>query len=337
MTDEANEFGLGEFGGQYSSGLSANFKVLIDDCLRAGGILTTDTKYRQRALTFATYVQMKALKGRHWKFLNAELAFDTDAPYETGTVKLVQNSNEVIEEEIPPAIKEIQWNSTHKGSKFCPTGRDVEYYRILEVPDSKILTLDGDYVGDSTTTPASYKILKDRYVLDVKVDKIGSVMVSGIGEIKPIGLQKFRNMESYNPCLTGFPEYYTVVETEPDSGQITLELYPAPEKKYSVRVEYKQRITTPEDSESCYSAIPPHHMDVLFYGVMAEIYRYQNNTAMAQEMSREYISAWTKFASDQDLVDPLARVQHQRHYFHRYRRNRYRGYFGLDWFGKVED
>jgi len=335
MTDEANEFGGGQFGGQFSSNIPGNFKALIDDCLRSAGVTTSDTKYRERALAFATYAQLHALKGRHWRFLNRELYIDLTPPYNTGTVALTENSRSVVEQEEVGAAKQIVWNSTMVGSKFCPSPSDIDCYRILKVENSKSLELASVYAGTSAA-PTSYKIIKDRYVLDAKIQKVKTISLGSIGAIKPVGLNSFRHMESANPCLTGVPEYYTIVHMEEDSGQSTIEFYPSPDKRYNCRIEYVETITTPEDSETCFSVIPPNHMDVLYFGILAEIYRYQNNPAMLQDARTQYQDAWRRFASDHDLVDPVARIQHGRNYFRR-GRNRYSGFYGMKWFGKVED
>lgn len=333
MADEANEFGSGTFGSQFGAEVSGGFKSLIDDCLRAVGVVTTDSKYRSRALTMLTHVQTNALKGRNWKFLNRELYIDLQAPYTSGTVALTQGSDTVREDVALATVPLISWNVTHKGAKFAFEGEEYTS-RILDVPDNKTLELASKYPNTSANLK-NYKILFDRENLDVKIHKVKSVSINGIGEIKPTGLEKFRRMEAENPTRTGFPEYYTLTHTEEDSGQLRIEFYPAPDKRYSARVEYTETVTRPEDSETCFSVIPPDHIDVLYYGAVTELYVFQNNASMAQIMSTRYQDSWRRFASDQDMVDSVARMQHGRKYFSR--RHRYRGYYGLSWFGKVED
>jgi hypothetical protein len=77
-------------------------------------------------------------------------------------------------------------------------------------------------------------------------------------------------------------------------------------------------------------------MDVLYEGVRARLYIYQENPAMASEVGRYAAAALNKFASDQEMTDSVARVQHARRYFNR-NRHRYPGYYGVKWFGRVED
>lgn len=335
MTDSTNEFGSGEFGGQFGASLSANVKSLIDDVLRAGGVLITDDTYRKRALVFANQVYRTSLQGKHWNFTHRELQFDMQAPYGAGTVTLTQGDSTVVEDLDTDASPITQWNGSMKGRMFCPTSRVQDYYRILKINDSKSLEIDNVWPED-TATVQSYQILADTYVIDVKASAIKNVSVNGVGRIKLIGRQSFRTMKMKNPCLTGFPEWGTVTGMEADTGQIKMEFYPAPDKRYAAHLEYTERPVTLEDSESCFPLIPPEHMPVLFYGTLAEIYRFQNNAAMASEYGKMFARALTKMSSDHNMTDPVARIQHRRKYFQR-RRHRYPGYYGLNWFGKVDD
>lgn len=139
-----------------------------------------------------------------------------------------------------------------------------------------------------------------------------------------------------NPVLKGPPEWFTVVNAEKDTGQWTLELYPSPDKRYSCNIDYSVRPIGLMDEEDCFTLIPPDQLDVLYYQLLADIYGYQENAAMADRVGKIAANSWIRFASDQEMTDSMARIQPARRHFNR-RRGRYPGYYGLKWFGRVED
>lgn len=337
MTDQENAFGSGEFGGQFNAGANSDIASIIDHVLTATGINTTDTDYRSRVLTFCNFVYLKIIKGRHWKFAQKELYIDLKAPYEAGTVTLTEGGYEVPEDvdTANGAVPILSFNSTHEGMLLVPQSGEEATYRVDKVTNSKLLTLQSLFAGD-TQTFAAYKILFDRLSLDAKIQVITSLSIGSRGEIKPVGKQEFFNRKQSNPGRVGSPEIFTLVNSEDDSGQWTIEFYPAPDKRYSTLIEYIERPTGLEDSDTCFTMIPPEHMDVLYYGVLAEVYRYQENPAMATLVGNQAAELWRRFASDQNMTDSVARIQHGRRYFNRYR-YRYPGYYGLRWFGRVED
>lgn len=333
MTDSENEFGGGSFGGQFSSLTGASVKSLIDAVLTAAGINTDDTEYRARLLTFANYRYLNIMKGRHWKCAHREIFRDMQAPYNSGTVTLTKGSSLVTEDSVVPSL---QWNATMLGQAFS---KGTGHYRIGEVVDSKNIRLASSYAEDSAAL-SGYEILFDRYTLDAKVKTITSISVSGVGEVKPVGRQEFFSRKSESPNRTGSPQIFTLLSTddqaETQSGQWTVEFFPAPDKRYSMLIEYIARPMGLEDSETCFTMIPPDHLDVLYFFMLADTYINQENPTLADMVGKQAAAAWNRFASDQDMTDSVARVKHQRKYFNRGRSSR-RGYFGLRWFGRVED
>lgn len=323
-------FGQDGFGDQFGASLNNSVAKIITDCLVATGINSEDTDYRARTLVYLNNIYLNRLKGRHWKFTQREVFLDLKAPYTTGDIAIVQGSYDVAPA-VPPDT--MQWDATMLGQMFVPDGSNVDHYRIDTIPTSSTLTLSAKFSGE-TITSAGYQILFDRLTLEPGILAIRSVSMSGFGEIKPLGTQAFRTMKASNPGLTGTPRFYTLVNAESQAGAWTLEVYPAPEKRYTAQVDVSLRPVGLSDSDDCFTLIPPHHMDVLHYGVLAELYRYQENPAMLADCRKEAANAWRVFASDQEMTDSVARVQMGRRYFNRTRQ--YEGYYGLRWFGKVE-
>lgn len=321
-----------EFGELFGGTDSASVQALITKCLTAVGVNPEDQDYRDRALTFLNFAYLNRLKGRHWKFSHREVFVDLRAPYEVGTVALTQGSGLVQEDTVPPVL---QFSNLMVDQLFAPSQTDQDIYRILSVETAKKLTLASQYAGVSAAGVA-YKVLFDRISLEPGIQAIRSLIISGFGEIKPCGLQEFRTRKSYNPTLTGRPEWYTLVNAEKGTGQWTVEFYPSPDKRYSCQIDYTLRPVGLFDTEDCFTLIPADHQDVLYYAVLADLYRYQENPSMAEDAAKTAANSWLRFASDQEMTDSVARIQPARPYFNR-RRNRYRGYYGLKWFGRVED
>lgn len=337
MTSSTNSFGSGQFGGQFSGNTITSAQDLITQLLVAIGVNDDDTQYRERCLTFLNFEYLNTLKGRHWRFTHREYFIDLSSPYESGTVAVTEGSDTIVEDvdTANGAAPIISWNSNFVGQMFCPNQRDQDFYRIQTITDSKTLKLLSHYAG-GTQSFSAYKILTDRIKLDNKVQTVKDVIVSGWGKIKPVGTEDFYRRKSFNPCLEGAPECYTVIESDPQSGRMTIELYPAPDKRYSVQVNYVERPVSLADADDCYPLIPPEHMDVLYYKTLAALYVYQENPAMAGEVGKQAANAWRRFASDHEVTDSRAHLMHGRRYFNR-GRSRYRGFFGLNWFGRVED
>lgn len=323
-------FGQDGFGDQQGAPLNNSVLKIITDCLVATGINPEDEDYRARVLVFLNNIYLNRLKARHWKFTQREAFLDLQAPYVTGDIAVTQGAYDVAAAD-PPGT--MQWDTTMVGQMFIPDGSNIEHYRILTVPTLNTLTLSAKFSGD-TITSAGYKILFDRLTLEPGILAIRSVAISGLGEIRPVGTQQFRNIKAANPGLTGTPRYYTLINAKEQSGDWTIEFYPSPDKRYTAQVDYSVRPVGLMDEDDCYTLVPPHHMDVLHYGVLAEIYRYQENPTMLADCRREAARAWQLFSSDQEMTDSVARIQKGRDYFNRGRR--YEGYYGLQWFGKVE-
>lgn len=321
-----------DFGELFGGTTSPSVQALITKCLTAVGVNSDDSEYRSRTLVFMNFAYLKILKGRHWKFSHREAFIDLRPPYEVGTVALTQGSTLVEEDTVPPTI---QFNATMIGQTFAPNQSDQDLYRVAALPTAKKITLTSMYAGE-TTSESAYKILFDRFVLEAGIQSIRSLLVTGLGELKPCGLQEFRNKKGENPNLVGPPKWYTLVNAEKDSGQWTLEIFPAPDKRYSAQIDYTLRPVGLVDEDNCFTLIPPDNLDVLYYAVLADLYGYQENATMADRAGKIAAMSWNTFASNQEMTDSVARIQPARRYFNR-RRDRYAGFYGLKWFGRVDD
>jgi hypothetical protein len=321
-------FGTGGFGGQ--AGLYNSVSKLIDHALIATGINTDDEVYRERALTFANFAYLKVLGGRHWKFAQREVFLDLKAPYETDNVLLTQGSEHVV----PATVDDVPvWDATMEGMLFVPaTGGQYRIEDTVSATDLKLSVA----LSEDTVAASAYRILYDRFSLEAAVQGVRSVSVNGIGEIRPIGRQEFFNLKSANPGLTGVPKFYTLVNQESDTGQWTLEVFPAPDRRYTACIEYSVRPLGLDDEDDCYLLIPPEYTHTVYFEVLSMIYAHQENPVMSDKMAKEAAIARNTMASDQEMTDSRARIQNGGRYFTRGRRRMETVFYGLDYFGKVE-
>ena len=331
MSTTSNSFGSGTFGTQFGAKTSGSGKQIIDSCLRSNGIGTSDSVWRARALDMLNTIYFHVLQGKTWKFADREMFFDTRPPYELGTLALTQGGDTVTEDTATPVT---QFNSTMKGQLFVPTQGDQGGYRIRKINSSTSLDLLPSYSG-ATAAASSYKILYDRIILDAAVQGIKSLSLGQFGHIEPVSLGQFRRMKYDNPGQTGAPQKFTVVDTEDDSGQLTLEFFPSPDRRYACILNYEERPVHYADSEDSFGLIPPQHIPALEYALRAEIYVQQNNAAMAQTMGNKAAMAYSRLCSDHAATDPRPRIQHGRKYFNRGHRGH--SSYGLNWFPKVDD
>jgi len=336
MSDEASRFGTGKFGSQFGTLAASNVKTIIDDALKQTGISTSNVGYRDTALSFLNQVYATALKGRQWKFMNKELSIEMEPPYELGLVSVEEGSHDVIEYVEDGSVPVTKFNATQLGRMFVPKSSRDWQYRIIEVESLSKLKISPGYVDADSTMGLGYEILNDRITLDSKVQQVKSIRPSGHLEMQPKGLGEFRELKSRNYGLKGVPRYYTVVGVDEQAGQLTLEVYPAPDKRYGFHIEYNVRIGRLSDSETCYTVVPPEHNDVLLLGLRAAIYEDQNNIQLADRVNQKATSAWLRMASDYEITDGQPRLQpHSQNYRNRYGR-RTSIFYGRKHFGKFD-
>jgi len=88
----------------------------------------------------------------------------------------------------------------------------------------------------------------------------------------------------------------------------------------------------------CYFIFPDYHSDVLYYGALADTYRYLENDSGFASAFRDYQASLSRLYGDDQLTDSRVILKPARNYHNRTRSRRgWRGYFGLKWFGKVDD
>lgn len=322
-------FGVGSFGGSFSAAPFYNTSTMIDSILKATAQATSDADARARTLEYINTRYLQILKSRHWAFLERHWFMDLLAPKDDGTVSATLNDQTV----------------TGSGTNFDATmvnqrlviGTNRAAFEIQSITSTTELELYNKFPS-TTVTGQDYKVIFPRYELPTDLANIRSIIVNGQNELVPVGPQEMHLMMQSNQGYTGVPKYYTITEMEKDSNQWYLEIYPSPDQAYAVTIDYSLHPQRLEDTTTSYFLFPDYHSDVLYYGTLADTYRYLENDSGFATAFRDYQQSLSRLYGDDQLTDSRVILKPARNYNNRVRgRRRWQGFFGLKWFGKVED
>lgn len=302
-------------------------KKLIDAVMRATSQALTDSDARARTLEYTNARYLQILKTKHWNFLERRIFIDLLEPETTGTISTTEGLQAITG-------SGTAFASTHVNQKII-VGTDTAAYEINTVTNSTSLSLFNKYADDSQSA-VTFKILFNKYQLPQDIQNIRSLVINGIHEMVPIGPQEMHLKTQSNPGMTGTPRWYTLTEVEPDSGQWYLEVYPSPDQRFAVTIDYNCRPAPITDDVDCFALIPDWHMDVLYYGVLADTYRYLENSEGYTTARADFMQSYNKMISDNQLTDSQMVIVPARNYWNRSRR-KFRGFYGTKWFGRVDD
>lgn len=339
----STQFGS-NFGGNFSSPRFANSKTLIDQVLVAVSKGKTNAPSRELVLEMMNHRYLQLLKGRQWRFLRKETVIDFQKPYSLGALTLTEGSyvaEELIDLQniVDGIIPAADFNATMLGQRFKLNSNSSSLhqtdYRIGKIVNPKKLEFTTKFTGPNVTDH-SFTILFDRYSLDEKVLEIHSMVLQSNGEMVGLRRQEFNEKRDANPSMSGIPRYYTLLEQDTDNGQFEIEVWPAPDRRYSATIDFTIRPVRLEDDETSMPLIPDYHLDVLYYGTLCDIYRNLNDPANRDDARKDYERSWGTMASDKMMVDDRPRVMNNNRYFAKNGRRTIRGYMGLDLFRKFD-
>lgn len=324
-------FGSGSFGtGVFSSSPLFSTVDIIDAVLRHTGHSSPDTETNKRAmvLEFINNRYARVTSSRHWDWLYQTLDSQLEAPYETGTVDLVQGSQTVNGTGTSFSANLVPNNV------FIPAGRN-ERYVVGSVEGITELTLEGEYAGEDATGVA-YQVVKPVFTLPQNCEHVQSIVVGGVGELIPIGTQELRRRQASDPSRVGPPVYFSEVGRRAADGLRTVEVYPAPDQRYVMQLNYGVNIMKLEDEDGNYPLIPDRHRVVLYYGALSEMYRYMSEPAKAESAERDYMQTLLSMQNDSQLTDSRYILQPRRNYRNRGASRRYRVFKDRSDFGRED-
>lgn len=323
-------FGTGAFGtSAFSSSPLFSTKDIIDSVLRDTGHSDPAVETNKRAMVVG-YVNNRYARvstSRHWDWLFQTVDVNLDEPYETGAVDLVNGSGTVTgvgtlfsSNELPNAI-------------LIPTARN-ERYAIESVESDTSLTLEGEYAGDDVDG-AGYRIVKPMLTLPGDCEHVQSAVVGGVGKLVPIGRQEMSLKVAGDPSRVGPPHWFTEVGRRSDGVRIIM-VYPSPDRKYVVALNYGVNIQKLEDAEDNFPLIPDRHRVVLYYGALAEMYRYLSEPEKASTAERDFQMAQLAMQNDSQLTDSKFTLQPKRNYRNRRAGRRYKVFMDRYDFGRED-
>lgn len=302
--------------------------TLIDAVLKATGQTTSDLDARSRCLEMVNARYLQVLKSKHWRFLTREGIFDLRAPYSQGTVSVANGSNSVT------GVGTV-FNASMVGQKIV-FGVDGATYLIKKIISPNSLELTSLY-QETSQSNVSYKIMFFKLEMPTNAQAIKDMAIAGRDKMAPVGPFDFRLAESNNEALTGTPELFTVSEQEQGSSELCVKIYPAPDRAYSLRFEYNLRPFKLSDDANGQIVIPDNYLDVMYYGVLHDMYRYLADITNANSALVDYRQSYSRMMADNAMTDDEPKIMPKRNYFNRVRHNSFKGFYGLRWFGKVDD
>lgn len=291
------------FGGNSSFGTQAindpfySTKTMIDAILYATGhgSPSSETKKRIAILQFINNTYQEVHTGYFWRWTKSVIDFNLEAPYSTGTVSVTNGLDTVTG--VGTAFSAVMAPK----AMFHLQPSDV-IYRTGSVDGMTSLTLETAFSEDSATD-SEFEILFPVYKLPKEVDQILSITVNGGFKVDVIGYEDLRALQVQNPTQTGIPRVAALSHREADDDNVYLEFFPAPDKTYSCTLDYMLRIIKLTDSTDSLPVIPDRYRTVLYYGALAQFYRFQEKMALSEQAQSDFGRMWNMLRSDKQLID----------------------------------
>jgi len=327
----STSFGSGVFGsGGLGSAPFFSVKELIDSILLATSHRTPANYPTERAaiLQFINNKYQEVCLGQFWRWMHASYDFRLQEQYTAGTCSAVQGSDQIT------GIGTVfSSNLTPGNIFFFNTSQSV--YHVLSVESNTSFTMETAFSED-TQSNGAYTIAKNQYKLPKETDHIKSFVVDSQILARPVGPEDFRLIQSRDPTRTGRPEVYTLIRRDYDDDAIYMEVYPAPDKFYQCHIDYSVRILKLEDSASCYPIIPDRYRAVLYYGGLAEFYRFLKDPTNMQLALGDYKNMLMQMKNDKQLTDQELVIVPGRNYRNRRRWGTWAVSMSIEDFGKLD-
>lgn len=311
-------FGSSSFGSiAFGSDPLFSTKSIIDAVLRQTGHSqpTAEVNRRQVVLDAINARYSRIIGTRHWRWLYQELGINFDAPYSEGTMN-VTHSSEII------TGNATAWSVNAVPNNYLIPGNKSERYRITSVASSTSLSVEGEWSGD-TASDLGYKIIKPILRLPSDCDHVRSLVIDGVGKLVPIGIQEMAQRTGTAPYLVGAPRYYTEMGPMGADGVNHIQVFPAPDQVYHGSLNYGLKVNKLLDEEGTFPLVPDRYRVILFYGALAEFYRFLKDPTNQATAENDYKSALFAMQNDTQFTDSSLVFQPQRNYRKRGRRMRY--------------
>ncbi len=326
-------FGTGSFGSlNYGTVPFGDTADLIDQVLRTTGHTrpSEETSKRAQILIFLNNRYQQVCMGTYWRWMKSKYDFNLDAPYSAGTASSTQGDQTIT------GVGTV-WNSTLSPKNLFWFNDSQVVYHVGTVTGAASLELESKFSEDSQTEGA-YTTAKNQYKMPKEVDELLSLTVNGTTKLEIIGPDDLSLLQSRDPTALGIPRFAAYTRRDIDDDSTYIEFYPAPDKRYQVELTYTVRIFSLEDAEDCYPILPDRWRSVLYYGATADFATIVlKNPTVGQTSLGMFNTILSQMKNDRALTDQDLRIQPGKNYVKNASRGRRSGFWGLPWFGRIED
>jgi hypothetical protein len=217
-------------------------------------------------------------------------AFNTVAPYTTGTVNVTQGSDQVVG--VNTAFNSVmdQW--------FLRVGGTRVWYQVVSITDTTHLTLDQPYV-DANATGASFFLGPRYYTLPLGSQWVTQLSLPQRPPLIELSLERLQEMFPERIASPSAPQYWAHVNWDESEVKRSVELYPIADAMY--RVEFSGYANV--DQPTLFNE-PPIGIDdqVLVSGALADAFNYRAGVAAASDKGVESVRALLDVASRHQTV-----------------------------------
>jgi hypothetical protein len=308
----STSFGSGVFGsGDLGTAPFFDTEALVTGVLVATGHSdpADETTKRAAILQFLNNTYQEICMGKHWSWMFATYDIPLFGPETTGTISATNNDATIT------GTGTLFQSTNVKGRLVVNTVNST--YNVLSITSATSLELETKWANDDVTD-VNYSIFQVQYQLPNTVDQIRSIVLDELNrKLVPVGPQEFRVIQAQNPQLSGPPEFYTLIRRDVDDDAVYAELYPMPDRDYNLHIDYSVRILRLDDDADCYPIIPDRYRVVLYYGALAQFYRYLKNETSAQLADADFKRTFFRLQNDTQLTDSKLRIKSARNYRNR--------------------
>lgn len=326
-------FGTGSFGtSNYGSIPFGDTADLIDQVLRVTGHPnpSTETTKRAQILIFINTRYQQICMDSKWAWMNATYDVNLKAPYSEGTLSATNGSYDLVG-------VGTEWSSNLENKNLIWFTGGTPTYHVADVTSQTALTLESKYSEDDITD-STYTAVQNQYRLPVEVDQLKSIVINGVTKVELVGPDELSIYKIRDPQALGTPRFASMIRRDTDDDATYVEFYPSPDRSYTVEIGYSVRIYSLEDEEDCYPIIPDRYRACLFYGACADFAMITlKNPTIGTAMQNQFNSFYGQMKSKKEISDQDLRLMPQRNYVKRATRGRRRGFWGLNFFGRVDD
>lgn len=313
----STSFGTGVFGsGPLGTAPFFDVESMIDAILTSTGHSTPSMEptKRRAILQFMNNSYQEICMGKHWAWMFATYDISVFGPNTTGTISATNNDETITGVGTTFSANDVK-------GRFVAVGQNSTY-NVSDITSATSIELETKWAGDDISDN-DFKIYRQQYKLPKEVDQIRSLVLDELNiKLVPVGTQEFRRLQAADPLREGFPAYYTLIRRDVDDDAVYAEFYPLIDRDYNLHIDYSVRILKLEDSDECFPIIPDRYRVVLFYGALAQFYRYMNNETSAALADADFKRTFFRLQNDTQLTDSRLQIKGARNYKNRSRMRR---------------